>query len=323
MFDDTFKTIMREGASRRSFLRNSGIGVAGIGATLAGTSPLASAAAPPNPGSKLTDVDIFNFALNFEYLGAEYYLAAIGAKPLPATLTSGPKGAVSGGVTLPSNPAVPFENEAIFYFAEQLAVDEYAHVSVIREVLGNKAVVEPAIDLVNSWTVLATAAGLIAPGQTFNPFASEVDFLLGAYVLEDTCVTALCGAAALIQSPTNLSYAASILGVEAYQVGMIRQRLSAIGAGAATNAISNLRSNLADEVFPLGVNGVNDFGTDANGNAFNFTNVDDNAQAFRRSFTQILAIAYGSGQVLANGQPRSSGLFFPTGVSGSINVTPF
>ena len=308
MLDNTFTKILQEGASRRSFLRNTGIGAAGIGAALAGSTGSALAVAPLPPGSTITDAEIFNFALNFEYLGAEYYLAAIGAAPLPASLTGSSTGGTS--VVLPPVTAVPFENQAIFYFAEQLAVDEYAHVTVIREVLGANSVAEPVIDLVNSWTTLAIAAGLIGPGQTFNPFESEVSFLLGAYVLEDVCVTALCGAAALIQDPTNLSYAASILGVEAYQIGMIRQRLSAIGGGAATNAISALRSSLSNKVSPVG---VDDFGTDANGNAFNFTNVDINAQAFRRSPQQVLSIVYGGG--------TTGGGFFPNGVSGVINAT--
>ena len=165
------------------------------------------------------------------------------------------------------------------------------------------------IDLKNSWTSLAMAAGLIEQGQTFNPFESETTFLLGAYVLEDVCVTALCGAAHLINDPTNLSYAASILGIEGYQIGMLRQRLSAIGAGPATNAISYVRSALSNQILNVG---PDDNGTDYNGNPFNFTNVDVNAQAFRRTPQQILNIAYG-------GTSPTSGGFFPNGVGGAIN----
>ncbi len=319
---DSFDFILKEGASRRAFLRNSGIGTAGLAAAVAGGALSSPAQARPEASSGLTDGDIFNFALNFEYLGAEYYLAALGAPPLPASLTTGlgPKGGASGGVVLPTTTKVPFQNSAIFYFAEQLAVDEYAHVSVIRELLPNDAIAEPAIDLVNSWTNLAVAAGLIAPGQTFNPFASEVDFLLGAYVLEDVCVTALCGAASLINSKTKLAYAASILGVEAYQIGMIRQRLSAIGGGAATDAISNLRSKLSQQALPT--TGTDDFGTDSNGNAFNFTNTDINGQAFRRTFTQVLAVAYGSATPTAPQTTVTGGGFFPSGVNGPIYSTP-
>ncbi len=296
---DTALTRLLQGnaAHRRQFLKGAGIGAVGLGAGL-GVTPRAEAAA----GGPISDVNIFNFALNFEYLGAEYYFAALGLS-LPA--------AVGGGkatVMLPPSPAVPFQNEATFYFAQQLALDEYAHVAVIQEVLGANAIAEPNINLDTSWTSLAMSAGLISPGETFNPFASETSFLLGAYILEDVCITALCGAAGLINSATNLAYAASILGVEGYQIGMIRQRLSAIGAGPATNAISTLRSTLSNQILNVG---VDDNGTDFNGNPFNFTNVDVNGQAFRRTPQQILNIAYG-------GTSPTSGGFFPLGVGGNI-----
>jgi hypothetical protein len=198
---------------------------------------------------------------------------------------------------------VPFQNTAIAYIAQKIAVDELAHVNFIRAVLGSAAVPEPEIDLVNSFTTLAVAAGLIAPGQTFNPFASETDFLLGAYIFEDVGATAYSGAAALL-SPTVLPYAASILAVEGYHAGAIRGRLSDIGGDAATNAISALRQKLS---------GVGDNGLNYQNNPANFTNVDVNGQVYRRTPQQVLAIVYGGG--------TTSGLFFPNGVNGAITST--
>ena len=301
MLNNPFTKILQDGIDRRRFLRRAGFSAAGLAAAAAGvTFPTAPARA-----QGITDADIFNFALNFEYLGSQYYLAALGTS-LPSSLT----GSGAGAVSLPPTTVVPFQNKAIGYFAQQLAVDEYAHVTVVREALaaeGATPIAQPAINLDTSWTALAIAAGLINAGQTFDPFASETDFLLGAYVLEDVCVTALCGAAALLKSKTNLSYAASILGVEGYQVGMLRQRLSAIGAGQVTDAISALRSKLSNAIVNTG---VDDNGTSADGNPYNFTNVDVNGQAFRRTPGQVLAIAYGGG--------TSSGGFFPNGVNGAL-----
>ena len=154
--------------------------------------------------------------------------------------------------------------------------------------------------------MLAAAAGLVPAGGSFNPFANEINFLLGAYILEDVCVTALAGAAALLTDPNNIAYAASILGAEGYQAGIIRAYLAGIGAGDATNAISALRSKLS---------GTGDNGTDYNSNPYNFTNVDYAGLIFRRNTSQVLSIAYGT-----NVPGTNKGLFFPNGVNGTINT---
>ena len=285
---------------RREWVQRIGAGAVGsavtasIGATgMALSSGAAKAAA-------ITDADIFNFALNFEYLGAEYYLRAISGSGLNASLLTGTgtQGTVVGG------SMVPFNGSAIESYAQRLAIDEIAHVEFIRTTLGSAAIAEPSINLSTSWTTLAIAAGLIAAGQTFNPFADPISFLLGAYVIEDVCVTALTGAAALLTNPNNVTAAAGLLGTEGYQAGMIRTLLSDLGAGVATDAISNLRSALS------GV--VDDAGTTIPGNAYNFIPNDINGLAYTRTPAQVLNIAYGGGAASNFG-------FFPNRVNGVIN----
>ncbi len=253
----------------------------------------------PARAATITDADIFNFALNFEYLGAEYYLRAISGAGLAANLLTGTgtQGSVTGGAM------VPFNGSPIQAYAQRLAIDEIAHVEFIRAVLGSYAIAEPTINLDTAWTTLAIAAGLITPSQTFNPYGDPISFLLGAYVIEDVCVTALTGAAALLTNPNNVTAAAGLLGTEGYQAGMIRSLLSDLGAGVATDAISNLRSTLS------GV--VDDFGTTIPGNAYNIAPNDINGLAFRRTTSQVLNIAYGGGAASNFG-------FFPNRVNGLI-----
>lgn len=288
-------------ASRRDMIRGIGAGsallVAAAGADLALSSTPAQAAP--------SDVDIFNFALNFEYLGAEFYLRAVSGQGLnPSLLTgTGTQGTVTG------NGPVPWNGSPIQFYAQRLAVDEVAHVQFIRSVLGSAAIAEPSINLSTSWTVLAIAAGLITPGQVFNPFADPISFLIGAYVLEDVCVTALTGAAALLTNPNDIAAAAGLLGTEGYHGGAIRTLLADVGAGQVTDAISALRAALSGSVQRTGT--PDDVGTLIPGNAYNFVPDDVNALAFRRTPAQVLNIAYGGGAASNYG-------FFPNRVNGNI-----
>lgn len=287
---------------RRSLMKSAGVGAVTLGAAgagIVGTTATASAAA-------LTDADILNFALNLEYLEAEYYLRATTGQPLVTyTSVTGGDGTAAGAVN--GGSLVPFQNPGIAYYALRIANDELSHVKFLREALGTAAIAEPAIDFVNSFTILARSAGLIDSTQSFDPFESEVNFLIGSYVFEDVGVTAYAGAASSLTSPINLSYAASVLAVEGYHAGAIRGYLSQIGAGNVTNAISALRAKLS---------GVADNGTAVTGNPYNFSNVDYNGQVQKRTPQQVLNIVYGAAP--AAGATVSSGGFFPVGMNGNI-----
>jgi hypothetical protein len=200
---------------------------------------------------------------------------------------------------------VPFVGDFFRGVAAEIAHDELNHVQFLRMALGDAAVAEPSIDLLSSFNTLAQAAGL---GSSFDPFANEVNFLIGAFVFEDVGVTAYHGAAPLITSKDYLAAAAGILGVEAYHAGIIRTLLFELGPYTqdAANKISNLRNTLSDEG-----SGVTDQGIRINGEP-NLVPADSNSIAFSRSTRQVLNIVYG-------GIDASSGLFFPSGLNGAIH----
>jgi len=286
--------------NRRGMMRNAGIGLGA--AAIAATGLIGST----TPAQAAGDADIFNFALNLEYLEAEFYLRAATGQGLAAANTTGTgtQGTVTGG------SLVPFKSPAIQQYAQRIAVDEQAHVLFIRAVLGTSAIAEPSINLTTSFTNLAIAAGLIVQGQTFNPFADDISFLLGASIFEDVGVTAYCGAASSIANPNYLTAAAGILAVEAYHSGAIRTLLADLGAGVAFDAISNLRGTLS-----AAVGGA---GTQAEslmlipGNNYNFVANDSNSIAYRRTTAQVLNIVYGGGAA-------SNYLFFPNKLNGNIS----
>ncbi|GAC1488970.1 MAG: hypothetical protein NVS2B11_14420 [Acetobacteraceae bacterium] len=207
MTDQTIQeTTSDQGLQRRSVFGTIGASALAVGALAAGG---LAATSSPAQAQGVTDADILNFALNLEYLEAEFYLRAFLGRGLdPADTTgTGTLGSVVGGAQ------VPFRSQAIAGYAQRLAVDEQNHVRFIRASLGSAAVARPAIDFNNAFNKLALAAGLIVQGQTFNPFADDVSFLLGAFVFEDVGVTAYAGAARLVSSKDVLEAAAAILAV--------------------------------------------------------------------------------------------------------------
>lgn len=278
---------------RRAFIKALGLGVAG--ATIMGT-----AGSTPALAQAITDNDIVNFALNFEYLGAEFYLRASVGQGLSDGEVSGSVGTlgpVSGG------RQVPFATRYLANFANELAVDERAHVNTLRAALGSAAIARPQIDLGEAFTLAARGAGLIGANDVFDAFANENNFLQAAFIFEDVCVTALTGAAPLVQSKQVLAVAAGFLGVEAYQAGAIRTFLTSRGLFQQAGLISAARGKL-DGV------GYDDQGI-SDGRTVNITPTDVDGLAFARTPQEVLRIAY------LNPQGTPTG-FFPKGVNGTI-----
>lgn len=281
-------------------------GVAGLGAGAALIPGSAAAAATESaaPAPAISDGSVLNFALNLEYLEAEFYLRAVYGTGLDGSMIGG-KG-TPGGVT--GGKAVPFRTSRTKSIATEIANDEKAHVVFLRAALGAAAVARPAIDLDKSFSAAATAAGLIKPGEKFDPFASEENFLLGAFVFEDVGVTAYKGASPFITNKTYLEAAAGILAVEAYHAATIRSKLIDYSLVNQANAISAARDSL-DGPADL------DQSLTRGGGMINIVPTDNNGIAYSRSPGQVLNVVY------LNPASTTKGGFFPAGVNGDITTS--
>lgn len=290
------------GLTRRDAVK--ALGGLGLAATLPACSRAAAAVTTAAGDIGLLDVtddDIFNFALNLESLEAEYYLRGTRGRGMDAADAGSNPGAVTGG------KLVPWQNQDLREFMEEIAQNELAHVRFYRRVLGGKAVSRPTIDIAGGFRGAAKAAGL---GDNFDPFASEMNFYLGGMLMEDVGVTAYHGAAPLLVSKTNLDAAAGILAVEAYHMGMARSTLYRMGTAArnAANAISDARDKLDGP-------SDDDQGIVMNGRA-NFVPSDGDAKAYSRTPQQVLNIVY-----LTANKGVSGGGLYPNGMNGKLRTT--
>lgn len=292
----------RISVSRRRFLNMAGTS-AGAAAvmTLAEGCSGSSSSMPTTPTTPptttLTDADILNFALNLEYLEAEFYLRAVTGSGLSSTDAGSSAGAVTGGTQ------VAFKTPAIQQYATEIANDELAHVRFLRKALGSAAVDRPVIDLTNSFNAAAMAAGI---GPMFNPFADENSFIVGAFVFEDVGVTAYHGAAGLLTDKKNLAAAAGILATEAYHAGEIRTLLTQLDVPYITyaNQISALRGKAGG-------------GAETTLTASTIVAADTNSISYSRTTDQVLHIVY----LNATAGVVKTGGFFPNGLNGKITAS--
>ncbi|MGI9155049.1 MAG: ferritin-like domain-containing protein [Marmoricola sp.] len=285
---------------RRRFLRNAGLaGLGVVGAsTMTGFNTAASASS-----SAVSDGAILNFALNLEYLEAEFYSYAARGYGLPDSITHGKgrRGGVTGG------SKVDFKTKAIQNIAYEIARDEEDHVRFLRAALGSAHVSRPSINIQASFTAAARAAGLVGPTQAFNPYANENNFLLAAFLFEDVGVTAYKGAAPLITNKTYLGAAAGILAVEGYHAGIIRTNLYLKGKYDEVRKLSDARDSLdgtRDVDRGIGTSKV-----------ANLTPTDHTGLAYSRTVPQVLNIVY------LTPNKATEGGFFPHGVNGTFQTS--
>ncbi len=286
--------------SRRTFL-------AGAGATAAGTVLAGCASSTPGttqtPGSTaptvLVDADYLNFALNLEYLEAEFYLRAATGNGLSTTDTGNSTSLTTGGSAVPGLTSIQMQ------YINEVAQNELDHVRLLRGALGSAAVSAPAIDLTASFNTLASAAGI---SGGFNPFSSYNNYLIGAFIFEDVGVTAYHGAATLLTDSGHLTTAAEIHAVEAYHAASIRSQIVFAGATliATAVAVQGVRASLGG-------------GNETTLSATSIVSADPtNSIGFKRTTDQVLHIVYGTA---GSGAGVASGVFFPKGLNGNIKVT--
>src|SRR5437660_4521418 len=234
------------------------------------------------PENKIDEQDVLNFALNLEYLEAEFYTCAVTGKSI-TTFGIGTKGRANG-----ANPTdgghtaqckqVTFSDSFIHDMAAEIGANERAHVVLLRGALGSAAVAMPNIDL--------SALGF--------GFDNQNDFLRAARILEDIGVTAYSGAAHMLKTPDIMMAAHGLLGAEAEHAAAIRTHIARLKI--ATTAMDGV-----DLVPP------------PSGEARQVLSVEGSDGLIgTRTAGEVLYLAFGG-----KAGARQGG-FFPTGLNGTI-----
>ncbi|HEY0758170.1 MAG TPA: ferritin-like domain-containing protein [Acidisarcina sp.] len=312
--------LLKDGVSRRTFLAGAGLsaGTAAVATLAAGCGGGSTVTATPGPTSAptgITDVDILNFALNLEYLEAEFYQRAVYGSGLSSADIGTSPGAVTGGAQ------VSFSTPALAALAKEIANDELAHVRFLRKALGSAAVDRPAIDFTDAFAALGAAADAGTPGplipipSPFNPFLGEAIFLVGAFTFEDVGVTAYHGAAPLLTNSGNLAAAAGILATEGYHAAILRTALVYLGDPylSYANDISKVRA-AASTTATAGS------GAEVAVSGSTIVPADINSIAFDRTTDQVMRIVYLTPPPSPS-VPVAKGGFFPNGLNGKITAT--
>ncbi|SRR5579884_2173088 len=275
---DLISDVVEQSPNRRSLLKKLSMAAAATGASMV-TGGLKLKADPASP----TVVDVLQFALNLEYLEAEFYTTATMGKTIDQ-VGIGISGAGSSGPTTGWNQ-VNFSNSLVFTgtIANQIGNDERNHVTLLRTALSNagiQPVAKPPINL-----------GALGIG-----FANEAQFLTLARVFEDIGVTAYGGAAQFssVTSSPYIGTAAQILAAEAEHAANIRLQVARL-------AIASSALDGVDIIPPPS-------GT-------YFFSVDPNTGLTAiRTPGQVLYLAY-------NAANATSGGFFPGGVNGNLHTS--
>lgn len=224
-------------SSRREFGRRAitaGIAVAGAVAAERISTPLFAQ-------QTFVDADILQFALNLEYLEAEFYTVAVTGLTLKQSgfttgFVQGQEGDTTGGAK------VALSGSALAA-ATAIMLDEQAHVRLLQGALGGRAVSKPSINL--------DALNL--------GYRNVNEFLTLSRAFEDTGVSAYGGAAPLIRDGAILGTAARILATEAEHTGIIRLLISQTAGFGAVPALDS------KDILPLGSPNGRLVGADENG----------------------------------------------------------
>ena len=261
--------------NRRGFL-GAMLGAAAVAVAARGTDAFAQTSAP-------AITDVLNFALNLEYLEANFYLYCSTGSGLSSSQNG-------GGPAVQGAPSKLTLDATTLAVCQQLAADEVNHIADLKSTiatLGGMAIAQPLINLSANGAV-TTQAQFLAAARQFTALGGS------AYI---------GSAQYLVSNPTVLTAAAGILGAEGQHAGVLNSLC--VQQSVLSPAID------AQDVPP----------TTAPMNYLTVT--ASTALGISRTTSQVLGVAYRVSTLTTTTPTTgvTVGGFFPSGVNGNIKST--
>ncbi|MBA0861161.1 hypothetical protein Goshw_025116 [Gossypium schwendimanii] len=262
------------------------------------------------------DRDLIQFALNLEFLEAEFFLYGAlgdGLDVLAPSLAQGGPPPV-GGRKANLDPVIR-------RIIEEFAYQEIGHLRAITESVGG--VPRPRLNIsAEAFAALFNRAMNTTLSPPFNPYANSLNYLLASYVIPYVGLVGYVGTIPNLVGRTNRELVASLLGVESGQDAVIRtllylranEKVMPYGVTVAdfTDRISEIRNR-------LGRCGMKDEGLKVpkqlgaeNRTTSNILSADADSLSYSRTQPEILRTVYGTGD-----ESRPGG-FLPNGGAGRI-----
>ncbi|XP_010549015.1 PREDICTED: desiccation-related protein PCC13-62 [Tarenaya hassleriana] len=259
------------------------------------------------------DEGLLEFALNLEYMEAEWFLngaLGYGLDQVAPNLAMGgppPSGARIANLD-------PFTRDLISQFAFQ----EFGHLRAIKERV--KGFPRPHMDLSGGAfaKVMDEALGMtLVP--SFDPYSNPINFLLASYLVPYVGLTGYVGSLPNLQCPSFRKLVGGLLAVESGQDAVIREmlyekaRLRVVPYGVTVAAFTSRISSLRNRLGKAGSSKDEGLIVEREGRVRGNVLVGDEfSLAYARSPEEILRIVYGSGNESVVGG------FFPRGCDGKV-----
>ncbi|OMO63791.1 hypothetical protein CCACVL1_22268 [Corchorus capsularis] len=269
------------------------------------------------PNVAATDRDLINFALNLEFLEAEFYLFGALGKGLdniePSFAQGGPPPV--GGQVANLDPKTR-------RIIEEFAYQEIGHIRAIVKAEGGFQ--RPLLNISKEvFATIVNQAMNTTLSPPLNPYANSVNYILASYIIPYVGLVGYVGTIPNLVRRDSRALVASLLGVEGGQDAVFRTLLYERAPNETvhpyrftvaefTNPISEFRNRLAmcglkDEglMVPLQLGAENR-------TTSSILSADANSLSYSRTPLEILRTIYGTGD------ESKPGGFYPNGGNGRI-----